>query len=67
MGPANCGVVGLYNSMKKFKKQKEPKCEIHDVLIKDSVCICNPSYRLHKFPSVLRNSEKRGKWTGQLR
>ena len=39
MGPTNCAVVGCCNNMKKFKKWKEPKCEIHDVLIKDCVCI----------------------------
>ena len=29
--------------------------------------IYNPPYRLFKFPSILRNGEKREKWIGQLR
>ena len=32
------------------------------------LCLClQPTYRLFKFPSILRNGEKREKWIGQLR
>ena len=52
MGPANCAVVGCYNSTKKLKKWRESNCEIHGVLIKDCVCVYNPPYRIFKFPSI---------------
>ena len=66
MGPANCAVVDCCNSTKKLKKWRESNCEIHGVLIKDCVCVYNSPYRLFKFPSILRNGEKREKWIGQL-
>ena len=51
--------------MKKVKKWIESNCEIHGILLKDCVCVCNPPLRLFKCPSVSRNGEKREKWIGQ--
>ena len=66
-GPVNCAVIGGYNSTKKLRKWKETNCEINSVLIRDCVCVYNPPYRLFKFPSILRDREKREKSIGQLR
>ena len=43
MGPANCAVVGCYNSTKKLKKWRESNCEIHGVLRKDCICVLQPT------------------------
>ena len=61
MGPAECEVVGSYNSMKKLKKLRESNCEIHDVLMKDCVYVYNPPYRNFKLVfSELERKEKNG-------
>ena len=65
MSSTYCAVVGGYNSMKKLKKWKESKFEIHGVLIKDWVCIYNPPYRLLKI--FLWKGEKIEKSIEQLR
>ena len=66
-GPVNCAVIGCYKSTKKLKKLKETNCKINSVLIRDCVCVYNPPYRLFKFPSILRDREKREKSIRQLR
>ena len=49
-----------------LKKWKESNCKIHSYLIKECACLYNPPYKLFKFPSILRNGEKREKWIGEL-
>lgn len=55
MGPANCAVIGCHNSTKKLKKWLGNNSG------------SEPPYRLFKFPSILRNGEKREKWIDILR
>lgn len=65
MGPANCAVVGCFNSSRKIDKWKKETCNEHGTLQKD--CGCNPPFRLFMFPSTLRNGDKRKIWIQKLK
>lgn len=60
MGKGNCAVVSCTNSTYRLNKWKSEHCSIHGKIHKE--CECQPPFRLHFFPSELRNSRARERW-----
>ena len=62
----NCAAVGCKNSNYRLKAWKETLCEIHAGCQHKS-CSCEQPFRLFKFPSKLRNNERRRIWITKLK
>ena len=56
----NCAVVSCTNSRYRLRIWGREICEEHDEPKKD--CPCPPPFRLHIFPSIKLNSERRQEW-----
>ena len=67
MGPANCAVVGCYNSTGRLKKWKESICEVHEQQKQLCGCHQEPPFRLFLFPSIKRYGHKRDEWIRVLK
>jgi len=70
MGPANCAVVGCYNSIAKLKKWQDSLCTTteptHEGMLHKN-CSCKPPFVLFMFPSEKRNGEKKKEWISLLK
>lgn len=62
----NCAVISCTNSRYKLKVWEKKNCDEHAGEIHKD-CPCPPPFRLHIFPSVLHNMDKRKEWIRQIR
>ena len=61
MVKGNCAVVGCTNGNYRLRKWKKDTCGRH-ASQSHQECPCVKPFWLHKFPSVLKNLEKRKEW-----
>ena len=65
MPNVNCAVVGCSNSKARLRKWQKELCVIHNV--NHELCPCDRPFKLHCFPSKLRNGEQRQLWINAIR
>ena len=65
MPKVGCAIVGCSNSTYRINKWKNEICDLHNVQHRD--CECPRPFRLHMFPSELRNGERRMEWVRACR
>ena len=65
MPKVGCAIVGCSNSTYRINKWKNEICDSHNVQHRD--CECPRPFKLHMFPSELRNGERRMEWVRACR